>query len=109
MNFPATYANGTKSINFTDGNTSGGLMSVPVKLSDIGAGGLNITFSDSAVFFVFYDDPTGNSRTAAPAYIASTQRFMPFELTMMGGSWRPGQSDRHQLLYRTAEHPQLPE
>ncbi len=59
-------------------------MSVPVKLSDIGAGGLNITFSESAVFYVFYDDPTGNSRTAAPAFITSTQRFAPFELTMQG-------------------------
>lgn len=88
-NFKATYANGTKSINFTDAGNQV-LMSLPVKLSDIGAGGLNITFSDSAVFYVFYDDPTGNSRTAAPSQTVSTQRFMPFELTMMGGSGDQG-------------------
>ncbi len=88
-NFKATYANGTKTINFTDGGNQV-LMSLPVKLSDIGTGGLNITFSNSAVFYVFYDDPTGNSRTAAPSQTVSTQRFMPFELTMMGGNGDQG-------------------
>ena len=88
-NFKATYANGAKSIDFTY-NLNQVLMSVPVKLSDIGAGGLNITFSESAVFYVFYDDPTGNSRTAAPSQAVSTQRFMPFELTMMGGTGDQG-------------------
>jgi len=85
-NFQATYTNatGTHSINFTDGGNQV-LMSLPVKLSDIGAGGLNITFSESAVFYVFYDDPTGNSRTGPQNQMVSTQRFMPFELTMMGG------------------------
>jgi hypothetical protein len=85
--FAATYANGTKLISFTNQNPPPAgpvLMSVPVKLSDIGAGGLNITHSVSAVIFVFYDDPTGNSQTAAPAFITSTQRFVPFELTMQG-------------------------
>jgi hypothetical protein len=46
-NFQATYANGTK-INFTvivNQVSVQVLMSLPVKLSDIGAGGLNITFS----------------------------------------------------------------
>ena len=32
-------------------------MSVPVKLSDIGSGGLNISYANSAHFYVFYDDP----------------------------------------------------
>ena len=90
-NFQATYTNatGTHSINFTDGGNQV-LMSLPVKLSDIGAGGLNITFSESAVFYVFYDDPTGNSRTGPQNQMVSTQRFMPFELTMMGGAGDQG-------------------
>ena len=83
QNFRATYAGGTQSIDFTN-NGDKVLMSLPVKLSDIGSGGLNIAFSESAVFFLYYDDPTGNSRTAAPAHLVSTKRFMPFELTMMG-------------------------
>jgi len=86
--FAATYANGTQSISFTNQNPppSGTvLMSVPVKLSDIGAGGLNVTFSSGALIYLFYDDPSGNSQTAAPAYITSTQRFQSFELTMTGG------------------------
>jgi len=86
QSFAATYANGTQSINFNDTSTPPNrlLMSVPVNLSDIGAGGLNITFSNSAVIYVFYDNPTGNSRTAAPAFMVSTQRFQGFELTMQG-------------------------
>jgi hypothetical protein len=87
--FKATYANGTQPIDFSS-TTGNVLMSKPVKLSDIGSGGLNITYSLSAVFYVFYDDPTGNSRTAAPAYPLSTQRFMPFELTMTGGTGDQG-------------------
>jgi hypothetical protein len=85
LNFTATYANtsGTHSISFIDG-TDTVLMSVPVKLSDIGSGGLSITRSVSAVFYVFYDDPSGNSRTAAPDHMTSTLRFSPFELTMNG-------------------------
>ncbi|MBM4275702.1 MAG: hypothetical protein FJ134_14755 [Deltaproteobacteria bacterium] len=89
FNFNATYANGTKSIDFTDGGVTV-LMSKPVKLSHIGAGGLNITFSQSAVFYVYYDDPTDNDRTAAPAFMVSPQRFQSFELTMMGGSGDQG-------------------
>lgn len=89
INFQATYANGTKSIDFSDSGNQV-MMSLPVKLSDIGAGGLNIIFSESAVFYVFYDDPTGNSRTAAPDFMGSTQRFMPFELTMKGNTGDQG-------------------
>ncbi|MDD2901377.1 MAG: hypothetical protein PHU44_02965 [Syntrophales bacterium] len=89
QNFAATYANGTQSLNFMDGG-SRVLMSAPVKLSDIGAGGLNITFSSGAIIFVFYDDPTGNSRTAAPDFNVSTQRFVPLELTMTGGAGDQG-------------------
>jgi hypothetical protein len=88
-NFTATYASGTKSIDFTDGADTV-MMSKPVKLSDIGAGGLKITRSVSAVFFVFYDDPSGNSRKDAPAFMISPQRFMPFELTMNGGAGDQG-------------------
>jgi hypothetical protein len=89
LNFQATYANGAKSIDFSDSGNQV-MMSLPVNLSDIGAGGLNITFSDSAVFYVFYDDPTGNSRRAAPSQNVSTQRFMPFELSMMGNTGDQG-------------------
>jgi hypothetical protein len=84
-NFQATYANGTKSIDFSDGGNQV-LMSQPVKLSEIGAAGLNITHADSVLIFLFYDDPTGNSRTASPAFMTSTQRFQNFELTMKGGA-----------------------
>jgi hypothetical protein len=87
-NFQATYAGGT-AINFVQSG-SNVLMSVPVPLSAIGSGGLTITYSQSAVLFLFYDDPTANSRTAAPAYPTSTQRFQPFELTMTGGSGDQG-------------------
>ena len=64
-------------------------MSVPVKLSDLGAGGLSITFAQSAVFFVFYNDPSGNEREKVPEFMNSaipsySQRFMPFEVTMVG-------------------------
>lgn len=88
-NFQASYDNGKESIDFSDGNSQT-LMSKPVKLSDIGAGGLTIDHSDSAVFFIYYDDPSQESRTAAPAYPTSKLRFMPFELTMMGGSGDQG-------------------
>ncbi len=88
-NFQATYAGGTQSINFLqNGNPT--LMSEPVLLSAIGSGGLAITYSNSAVFFLYYDDPSANSRTSAPAHMVSTQRFQPFELTMMGGSGDQG-------------------
>lgn len=87
-NFVATYGGGIP-IDFTVG-ASKVLMSAPVKLSAIGSGGLNITRSESAVFFVYYDDPTGNSRTAAPSHMVSTQRFQPFEVTMMGRSGDQG-------------------
>jgi len=87
--FQATYSGGAETISFDDQGTRV-LMSVPVKLSDIGAGGLDITHSQSAVFFIYYDDPSGNSRTAAPAHMVSTQRFQPFELTMMDGSGDQG-------------------
>ena len=44
------------------------MMSNPVKLSDIGAGGLKVNYANSVNLFVFYDDPTKNDRTAAPPY-----------------------------------------
>jgi hypothetical protein len=80
--FAATYGSGSH-ITFQN---PGEQMSVPVKLSDIGTAGLNVTFSNSAVLFVFYDDPTANDRTAAPDQMVSQQRFMPFELTMTGAA-----------------------
>ncbi|WP_243366826.1 hypothetical protein [Fundidesulfovibrio soli] len=88
-NFVASYGSGT-SISFDDGNGGKNLMSAPVKLTDIGPGGLTVTYSNSAVFFIFYDDPTNNSRTAAPAHLVSTQRFQPFEVTMTGNSGDQG-------------------
>lgn len=88
-NFQASYGSGTP-ISFDDGNGGKTLMSAPVKLSAIGAGGLNVTYSNSAVFFIYYDDPTNNSRTAAPAHLVSTQRFQPFEVTMTGNSGDQG-------------------
>jgi hypothetical protein len=79
----ATYNNGANWLDFTNqGQTT--LMSVPVKLADLGPGGLNISFANSAILYVFYDDPTGNDPTAAPAFMISTQRFVPFEVTMLG-------------------------
>lgn len=87
-NFVATYAGGT-AVSFAQSG-SNVLMSVPVPLSAIGSGGLTISRSQSAVLFLFYDDPSGNARTAAPAYPTSTQRFQPFELTMMGGTGDQG-------------------
>lgn len=90
LTFTATYTNatGTHSINFTDGGTPPKtlLMSVPVLLSDIGAGGLNITYAGSSKIYVFYDDPSGNSRTAAPDHMSPNwpQRYQDFELAMMG-------------------------
>jgi len=88
LNFTATYANGTKSIDFTDNSTPPKtlLMSKPVKLLDIGPDGLNIVYANSAHFYVFYDNPTGNARTAAPAFMTSLQRFQDFEVTMQGGT-----------------------
>jgi hypothetical protein len=62
------------------------MMSNPVKLSDIGAGGLKVNYANSVNLFVFYDDPTNNDRKAAPPHMISQQRFMPFELTMTGGA-----------------------
>ena len=78
----------------------GDIMSVPVKLSAIGAGGLNVTYANGVVLYVFYDDPTTNDRTAAPAHMTSQQRFMPFELTMTGGSGDQG--DLTAINYFTA-------
>ncbi len=87
--FQASYANGTENIDFSH-NGSQVLMSQPVSLDDIGDGGLDITFSESAVFYIFYDDPSNNSRTAAPSQAVSKQRFQPFELTMMGNDGDQG-------------------
>jgi hypothetical protein len=85
LKFVATYAAGSKSIDFS--SDSGNVMiSKPVKVSDIGNGGLAITYSNSAVFYIYYDDPKNESRTAAPAYMTSKLRFQPFELTMIGGN-----------------------
>lgn len=88
-NFQASYNNGQNSIDFSAGKSQT-LMSKPVKLSEIGSGGLTIDYSNSAVFFIYYDDPSQESRTAAPAHMSSKLRFMPFELTMMGGSGDQG-------------------
>jgi hypothetical protein len=87
--FQATYANGTKSFDFAY-NGSKVEYSAPVKLSDIGTGGLEMTYGISAGFFVYYDDPTGISRTIGPDYHSTIQRFMPLELTMTGGSGDQG-------------------
>ena len=78
----ATYGNG-QSITFKETDD---MMSNPVKLSDIGAGGLKVNYANSVNLFVFYDDPTKNDRKAAPPHMISQQRFMPFELTMTGGA-----------------------
>ena len=83
--FAATYGI-NKHIEFT-GSTD--MMSTPVKLSDIGAGGLNITHAGGgSKIFVFYDDPTGNSRTAAPDQNSPDfpQRYQDVELVMLGGA-----------------------
>ncbi|MEW6660413.1 MAG: hypothetical protein AB1424_17345 [Thermodesulfobacteriota bacterium] len=92
-NFQATYNNGAQSISFTNPNPPGGkaIMSVPVKLSKIGPGGLNVTMSVSALIYVFYDDPSGNSQTAPPSPFTALQRYQPFELTMTGNI--PDQGD----------------
>jgi hypothetical protein len=94
-NFQATYTNGTgthpidfKKTPLSQPNDTV-IMSVPVKLSDLGAGGLTITFAQSAVFFVFYNDPSGNNRAHVPEFMNPTidsysKRFMPFEVTMVG-------------------------
>lgn len=79
--FTATYGDG-KRITFNKTNTTTNLMSEPVKLSDIGSGGLTIVESISAVLFLFYDDPSSDSRTAAPSVFTTTERFQQFELTM---------------------------
>lgn len=88
-NFQATYNNAQENIDFSDGKNQT-LLSKPVKLSKIGSGGLTIDHSTSAVFFIYYDDPSQESRTAAPAHMLSKLRFMPFELTMMDGSGDQG-------------------
>jgi hypothetical protein len=89
--FQATYANGTKSIEFTNStNTETLLVSKPVKLSDIGAGGLNVTWAPGNPHYLFYDDPSSNARTAAPSPITTEQRYMYFELTMVGGNGNGG-------------------
>ncbi|MHB8068483.1 MAG: InlB B-repeat-containing protein [Desulfobaccales bacterium] len=93
--FAATYAGGT--ITFQN---SGDIMSVPVPLSAIGAGGLTVSYANGVVLFVFYDDPTNNDRTQAPAQMTSQQRFMPVELTMTGGTGDSG--DLTAINYFTA-------
>lgn len=95
----ATYDNGLSPITYgthqtTDNppQTVTNLMSNPVKLSDIGTGGLNITRSISCVFYLFYDDPSAgtNYLTTAPSVFTTLQRFQQFELTMNGGSGDQG-------------------
>ena len=78
--FQGGYAGGTQ----IDFSSSGGdtIMSKPIKLSDIGTGGLEITKAIGTVFFIYYDDPTNESRTAPPSQIISTKRFQTFELTV---------------------------
>jgi hypothetical protein len=88
--FQAKYDNGAKSIDFTD-NGKQVLMSVPVKLSDIGAGGLVVQFASSVGIYVFYDDPSQNDRTIPPEPLNPVipsyhQRWQEFELTMTGGA-----------------------
>jgi hypothetical protein len=80
--FVGKYANDTQQVTIAAGD----MMSAPVLLSDIGAGGLKVTYASSANLFIFYDDPTNNNRKAAPSQMTSQQRFMPFELTMVGNS-----------------------
>ncbi|MEA4856003.1 MAG: hypothetical protein AAGU21_05135 [Solidesulfovibrio sp.] len=80
--FQGTYGSG-QSFNFKVNNVSV-LMSEPVKLSDIGSGGVTITHAQSTHLFVYYDDPKDASRTAAPSQDTSKLRFQDFELTMMG-------------------------
>lgn len=89
-NFQATYDGGSKSIDFSDGQGGTTLMSAPVSLSNIGAEGLDITHSNGAVLYLFYDNPSGNSRTAAPSQMVSTLRFQPLELTLLGNSGDQG-------------------
>jgi hypothetical protein len=84
--FKATYGGGT-SITFQN---SGDIMSVPVPLSAIGTGGLTVSNANGVVLFLFYDDPTNNDRTQAPAQMTSQQRFMPVELTMTGAAGDSG-------------------
>lgn len=88
--FRATYNNGQSAITFGSQQISGqtvyNLMSNPVKLSDIGAEGLNVAFSLSGVFFLFYDDPSlgANYLTTAPSVFDTLQRYQQFELTARG-------------------------
>jgi hypothetical protein len=91
--FQATYNNGTSSITFgthpngaTPPQDVPNLMSNPVKLSDIGTGGLNVTYSLSCVFFLFYDDPsaTPGYLLNAPGPFDTLQRYQQFEMTMRG-------------------------
>lgn len=91
--FQATYNNGASPITFgTHQNsanppqTVNNLMSNPVKLSDIGSGGLNVTYSLSCVFFLFYDDPsaTADYLYNAPGPFNTLQRYQQYEMTMRG-------------------------
>ncbi|MDQ7832130.1 MAG: hypothetical protein RDU30_10380 [Desulfovibrionaceae bacterium] len=88
--FRATYNNGQSAITFGSQQIGGvtvyNLMSNPVKLSDIGAEGLNVAFSLSGVFFLFYDDPSlgANYLTTAPSVFDTLQRYQQFELTARG-------------------------
>jgi hypothetical protein len=94
--FQATYGGG-QAITFQN---PGDQMSAPVLLSDIGSAGLNVTYANGVFLFLFYDDPSGMDRTAAPAYMSVPQRFMPVELTMIGGSG--DQADLEAINYFTA-------
>lgn len=87
VTFTATYASGTKSIDFTMGDPPATVtMSKPVLLSDIGAAGLNITYADTSKIYVFYDDPSGNDRTVAPDHMSPNfpQRFQDVEFILTG-------------------------
>ncbi|WP_147822020.1 hypothetical protein [Salidesulfovibrio onnuriiensis] len=95
--FKASY--GGKSIDFSENGTEV-MMSVPVRLLDIGVNGLNVEYSKGALLYLFFDDPSGNPRTAAPAHMVSGLRFQPFELTMTGNAGDQG--DLTAINYYTA-------
>lgn len=96
--FNGTYGGGTQ-IDFTDSG-SNVLMSVPLKLSEIGTAGIDINYAYSAVLYLYFDDPTGENRSAAPAYNVSDKRFQPFEITMTGSDSDSG--DMTAINYFTA-------
>ncbi len=110
LDFDVTYANGSKSIDVTDPSdpTKRILMSAPVKLSDIGEGGLLVNTANSAIFYVFYEDPTPSDssssdwRKSAPAHMTSKKRFQPFEVTMRGPTYTSDQGNMTSINYFTA-------